>query len=179
MRPIRIEKKSGDEIPHPTGESVEAAAKVVANGFALSWVLQNSPDLFEDRIAVSREHVVQPVKGLNDAHRWSSGPIESAGRSEFEVDDEFVEANRAEPGISVDRDPGGHCVRESELVGGRHSIGEKAGLLPASDRINYCGVIGSARFAGQRVDARKIVESAIDAPEVARKCETLKGLIDG
>lgn len=179
MRPIRIEKKSGDEIPHPTGESAEAAAKVVANGFALFGVLQNSRDLFQNRIAVSGKHVVQPVKGLNDSHCRSAGPIEPARSGQLEVDNELVEVNRTKPCISADRDPSGYCVRESELIGGRHSIGNKAGLLPARDRVNDGGVIGRSWFAGQCVDARKIVESAINAPEVARKREALEGFING
>jgi len=46
------------------------------------------------------------VKGLNDAHRWPSRPIEPARSGQFEVDDEFVKVNRTEPRICVDRDFG-------------------------------------------------------------------------
>jgi hypothetical protein len=110
---IRIAKESGDEVPHPSGESVEAAAKVVANGFALSWVFQNSRDPFQNRIAISREHVVQPVKCLYDAHCRPAGPVEPAWSGQFEGDNELVEVNGTEPGICVDRDLGGHCVSQA------------------------------------------------------------------
>jgi len=83
------------------------------------------------------------------------------------------------PGIGMDRDLGWHRVGEPQLINCSHSVGKKSSLLPACDRINDCVVVGGARFAGQRVDARKIVESAIDAPEIARKGEALKGFIDG
>ena len=114
------------------GRASRPLPKIVANRLSLFWVVQNSPDLLEDRIAVGWKHVVQPVKGLNDAHRRPSRPIEPARSSQFEVDDEFVEVNRAEPGICMDRDFGGHGVSESQLIGGRHPVGKKPGLLPAA-----------------------------------------------
>ena len=70
-------------------------------------------------------------------------------------------------------------VSESQLIGGCHPIGKKPGLLSPRDRINDCGVIGRARLSGKTVDARNIVYSAIDAPQITRKCEALECLIDG
>ena len=79
---------------------------------------------------------MEPVKGLNDAHRRPSRPIESVRSGQFEVDDESVKLNRAEPRICVDRDFGGHGVSEAQLIGGRHPVGKKPGLLSARDRTN-------------------------------------------
>ena len=104
---IRVMNESADEITHPCGESVESAAKIVANRLSLFWVLQNFSDFLKDRIAIGWEHVVEPVKGLNDAHRRPSRPIEPARSGQFEVDDESVKVNRAEPRICVDCDFGG------------------------------------------------------------------------
>jgi len=171
--------ESADEITHPCGESVESAAKIVANRLSLFWVFQNFSDFLKDRIAIGWEHVVEPVKGLNDAHRRPSRPIEPARSGQFEVDDESVKVNRAEPRICVDCDFGGHGVSESQLIGGCHPIGKKPGLLSPRDRTNDCGVIGRARLSGKTVDARNIVYSAIDAPQITRKCEALECLIDG
>ena len=172
-------KESGNEVTHPCREGVETAAKIVANSFSLFWVLQNFPDLLKNRIAVGWQHVVEPVKSLNDAHRRPACPIEPARSGQLEIDDELVEVNRAEPGIGVDRDFGWHSVSESQLIRGGNSIGKKPGLLPPGDRVNDGGVIGGTRFAGERVDTRQIVESAIDTAEVARKREALEGFIDG
>jgi hypothetical protein len=133
----------------------------------------------KERIAIGWEHVVEPVKGLNDAHRRPSRPKEPARSSQFEVDDESLKVNGAEPGMCVERDFRGHRVSESQLIGGRHPIREKSGLGSTRDRIDDCGVIGRARLPGQPVDSRNVVYSAINAPEITRKCETLECLIDG
>jgi len=171
--------ESADEITQPCGERVETVAKVVANRFSLFCVFQSFSDFLENQIAIGGEHVVEPVKGLNNAHRRPSCPIEPARSGQLEVDDEFVKMNRAEPRICVNRDFGWHGVSESQLIGGRHPIGKKPGLLSPRDRINDRGVIGRARFPGQRVNTRNVVYSTIDAPEVTRKCEALECLIDG
>jgi hypothetical protein len=44
---------------------------------------------------------VQPVKGLDNAHRRSASPIEAARSCELEVDHQFVEVYRTEPGVRV------------------------------------------------------------------------------
>jgi len=122
---------------------------------------------------------VEPVKGLDDAHRGAARPIEPARSGRFEVDDEFVEANRTQPGVRMNRDFRGHCVGKPELVGRRSSIWKKSGLFPPGDGVDDCGVVGAGRFAGKRVDAGNIVEPAINAPDVTGNREALECFVNG
>ena len=167
MRLVRFLEKSGHQVTHPHWEGIETTAKIVANRFSLLWVIQDFPNPLENCIAINWKHVVKPVKRLHDPHRRPARPVEPAWSGQLEIDHESVEVNGTEPGVGVDRDFGRHGVGEAKLVGRRDSIGKKAGLLPPCNGVDDCCVVGTIQFAGQRVDARNIVEPALDAPDIA------------
>ena len=130
-------------------------------------------------MSVGWKHIVKPVKRLDDSHRRPARPIQSARSGRFEVDDEAIEMNRAEPGVCVNRDFRRYCVGEAQLVGRRDSIGKKSSFLSPRDSVDDRGVVGAARFAGQRVGAGNIVEPAVDSPDIPGKHEPLKRLVNG
>jgi hypothetical protein len=55
-----------DEITHPCGESVDTAAKIVANRLSLFWVIQNFADLL--RI---ESPSLRACRGRNRASVWT------------------------------------------------------------------------------------------------------------
>ncbi len=73
------------------------------------------------------------------------------------------------------RDGGG----EAALVGGGHAVDDGTRLVQASNGTDDRTVVGRGRMSGQFTCARPVVESPVDAPQIAGGNQTLKGLVDG
>jgi hypothetical protein len=120
----------------------------------LFWVVQNSPDPLEDGITVRWEHIAEPVKRLDDPHRRPARPIQPARSGRFEVDDEPVEVNRAQPGVCVNPDFRRYCIGKAQLVGSRDSVRKK---YPASFSIlNQISTASGASLESLAVSPMKL-----------------------
>jgi hypothetical protein len=122
---------------------------------------------------------MEPVKRLGDPHLLAARPIRPARSGRFELDDEFVEVNRAQPSLGVNCGFCRHCVGKAQLVGRSYSIRKESSFLPPRARVDARGTVWVARFAGQRVGAGNIVETAIDAPDNAGQHEPLERFVNG
>ena len=44
----------------------------------MGTIFQDTLELGDDPRAIGSEHVLQPVQRLDDAHRWTTSPVETA-----------------------------------------------------------------------------------------------------
>ena len=69
-------------------------------------------------------------------------------------------------------------VGKTEIIGGGHAIDQHANLVPACDGLDNRARVGCAFLRSQAVDARSVVQSAVDPAEASRFHHALKGLVD-
>ena len=117
--------------------------------------------------AVLGQHILHPVQRLDDAHGGPVGPIEAAGRSEFEVDLLATELDRLQPCVDQDLDARRDGGREAEIVGGRHAINERTRLVTTRNGSDDSTIVGHGGAAGQLVWAWSVVEATVNAAQLA------------
>jgi len=93
LRLILICKERRNQLAHPSRQRIETRPKILADGLPVFGVVQAPLELLQDRVGVHGNHVVEPMKSLNNAHRRSARPIEPTRGRELEVDYQLIELN--------------------------------------------------------------------------------------
>jgi hypothetical protein len=94
-----------------------------------------------DAVAIYRQHVLEPVQGLDIPHRRSARPIEATWRCRLELNRELVEVDVARLRICIDRDARRDGIGQAEVVGRRHPIDKDAGLVAPRERIDHRTIV--------------------------------------
>ena len=74
-------------------------------------------------------------------------------------------------------DPTRHGVAQAKIVGSRHAIDEHPGLIAPRHGLDHTAIIRNGHLAGQLVASGSVIETAIKAPDMGRKCEPLQRLV--
>jgi len=132
----------------------------------------------DDLIAVSGEDVLQPVQGLNDAHRRPTGPVQLAWRGELELDRQIAERYRPPPRVGVGDDARRDGGGEPQVVRCRQSVDQHPHLIAPREGIEDLAVIHGAWLLCQCAGSRTVVQPSADSPERSGAGETLQCLVD-
>ena len=119
------------------------------------------------------------MKRLNDAHGGSACPVEFAWRRQPEDDPEVTKFERLQAGIGMDHDACRHRIGEAEVIRRRDPIDDHAVLVAAGQSIDDSAGIGTSGLGGQRVEARLVIETTRDTPDIARSGKAMERLING
>ena len=101
----------------------------------MRWVGQHLCQARKNTRPVCVQGVLQPMQGLYDPHRRSGGPVEAIWCRLAEFDDQVVERDGPPASIGMDSDARRHCIRQTQVVGGRHAVYQHAQLIAACKRI--------------------------------------------
>ena len=107
------------------------------------------------------------MQGLDNTHRWPTGPIETAGRCQLEVDLLIAELDRLQTRVDQHLDARRHGGGEAEIVGGSHAVHDGAGLIAAGHGADDSPIIGYGCTTGQAACAGPVVETPVDATELS------------
>lgn len=147
----------------------------------MSGIVEQAPEagLDPSPLLVILENVLEPVQGLDNSHGRPVRPIEAARCGRLEVDFLLAQLDRFQAGVDQHFDPCRNGVCQPQVVRGSHPVQDEPGLVTPGDRANNGPIIRHSRTVREPVGRRSIVESAIDAAELAGSGKALQGLIDG
>ena len=162
------------EMLRPTG------SKIGFDCWPCSRIFEKPGELALDLIAFpfTDQEIAQPVQRLDDAHRRSPGPEQLAGRRRTKGDRDVPELDRAASGVCVHHDFGRHGVSQAQIVRCGHAVDKHPCLISAPYGVDNRAWIGRVRFLGELIEARLIVETAIDPSEGSALCQPLQCLVD-
>ena len=115
-----------------------------------------------DARRITSERVLEPVKRLDNAHRWPSCPEEFAGRGRLEADGEISKRERFKPCINMDDDMRRNHVRQFNVVSGGNAINNHPRGITPRKSINDGPRIRVGRLVRQAVKVRLVIKAAHD-----------------
>src|ERR1700689_423883 len=83
-----VEGQRPQKFLHPDRQRADPFAKIVADSLAVFWIGEDATQDRRDAIVLAfpRQHVLQPVKRLDDAHARPASPSQLADGCVFETD---------------------------------------------------------------------------------------------
>jgi len=88
--PICLAQQVTQKILHPGRERADAATEILDDGRAMIGIVEDRAQPCTDTPAILRQHVLEPMQRLHDAHGRSACPIELAGRGLPEIDHQIA-----------------------------------------------------------------------------------------
>ena len=167
--------------PHPCRQRRHPGSEIGFEERPRRRIFEKLAKLTLDLIALpfTDQEIAQPVKRLDDAHRRSPGPEQLAGRGRTEGDRHVAELDRAATSVGVHHDFGRDGVSQAQIVRCGHAVDKHPCLVASPNGVDDRPRIGWVGFLGELVEARLIVEPAIDPPEGFGLRQPLQRLVDG
>jgi hypothetical protein len=167
--------------PHPGRKRRHARVEIGPEGWSRSGIFKKLGKLALNLIALPfpTQEIAQPVKRLDDTHRRPPGPKQFAGRGRTKGDRHVTELDRTTTSVGMHHDFGRNCVSQAQIVRCGHAIDKHPGLVASRDSVDDRARVGGIGSLGKLVEARLIVEPAINSPEASAFRQPLQRLIDG
>lgn len=166
--------------PHPCWKRRHTGSEIGFDGRPRCRIFEKLGELALNLIALpfTDQEIAQPVKRLDDAHRRSPGPelLAAVGRKVIVTLPSLMARRRASVCTTIFGRDG---VSHAQIVRRSHAVDKHPGLVASSDGIDNRARIGRVGFLGELVEARLIVEPAIDPLEGFGLRQPLQRLIDG
>jgi len=107
------------------------------------------------------------VQRLDNAHSRTPGQVSRLTAACFEADFLLSEFDRFHAGVDKHFILAGTAVVRPRSLGGGHAVDNEASIVSAGDGADHGLIVGDSGLAGQPVEARAIVEPAVDAAKLA------------